>query len=127
MREHRSFSFSLLSWTDRSWPRLLHCHESVTLVDWSKGNKQELERLLASQVTVNRTAASLAELAMGACLVKSQDQQVGEGTFATVCVVADEAADGQAFAVKRLKRQSSVEEVGLFNKEIDVLSSMDHQ
>jgi len=61
---------------------------------------------------------------MGAVHGKPADRQIGEGTFATVCVVANKDDQGQA--VKRLKRQSSVEEVGLFNKEIDILSSMDH-
>ncbi|DBA97335.1 TPA: hypothetical protein ACH3X1_015073 [Trebouxia sp. C0004] len=64
---------------------------------------------------------------MGAFHGKPADRQIGEGTFATVCVVANKDDQGQAYAVKRLKRQSSVEEVGLFNKEIDILSSMDHE
>ncbi len=64
---------------------------------------------------------------MGSSNTKSKDRQVGEGTFATVCVISDTADQGQAYAIKRLKRQSSVEEVGLFNREIDVLSSMDHE
>ena len=63
---------------------------------------------------------------MGAFHGKPADRQIGEGTFATVCVVANKDSQGQAYAVKRLKRQSSVEEAGLFNKEIDILSSMDH-
>lgn len=62
---------------------------------------------------------------MGAVCAKAGDKQVGEGTFATVCVVSKDD-QGKAYAIKRLKRQSSVEEVGLFNKEIDILSSMDH-
>ena len=62
---------------------------------------------------------------MGSAFAKAGNKQVGEGTFATVCVVSEDD-QGQAYAVKRLKRQSSVEEVGLFNREIDVLSSMNH-
>lgn len=62
---------------------------------------------------------------MGASHGKSKDKKVGEGTFATVCVV-NHSDQGRAYAVKRLKRQSSVEEAGMFNKEIDILSSMDH-
>lgn len=63
---------------------------------------------------------------MGSAFAKAGTKQVGEGTFATVCVVSEDD-QGKAYAVKRLKRQSSVEEVGLFNREIDVLSSMDHR
>ena len=64
---------------------------------------------------------------MGSIWGKLNDVKVGEGTFATVSVVSDRAGpDGHAYALKRLKRQSSVEEVEMFNKEIDVLESMDH-
>ena len=63
---------------------------------------------------------------MGTSLTKAKDNKVGEGTFATVCVVADKTEPGHAYALKRLKRNSSVEDEKLFNKEIDILGSMDH-
>lgn len=63
---------------------------------------------------------------MGAAFVKAGDKQIGEGTFATVCVVAEDD-QMKAYAIKRLKRQSSIEEAGLFTREIDVLSSMSHE
>ena len=61
---------------------------------------------------------------MGAAYTKAVNKQIGEGTFATVCMVADEQRNN--VAVKHLKRKSSVEEAGLFNREIDILKSLDH-
>lgn len=61
---------------------------------------------------------------MGAAYTKAASKQIGEGTFATVCVVADEEQNN--VAIKHLKRQSSVEEVGLFNREIVILKSINH-
>ena len=61
---------------------------------------------------------------MGAAYTKADNKQIGEGTFATVCVVADKEQNN--VAIKHLKRQSSVEEVGLFNREIIILKSINH-
>ena len=61
---------------------------------------------------------------MGAVYAKAANKQIGEGTFATVSVVADDEHNN--VAIKHLKRQSSVEEVGLFNREIIILKSINH-
>ena len=61
---------------------------------------------------------------MGAAYTKAANKQIGEGTFGTVCVVTDEQQNN--VAIKHLKRNSSAEEVGLFNREIIILKSINH-
>lgn len=62
---------------------------------------------------------------MGGAFAKAGSRQIGEGTFATVCVVPEDDQN-KAYVVKRLKRQSSAVDVGLFKRESVVLGSMHH-
>ena len=67
---------------------------------------------------------------MGAAQRKLKNKKIGEGAFATVCMSSQKSGDcGETIdvAIKRMKRQSSVEDAELFDKEVDVLQRISHK
>lgn len=57
-----------------------------------------------------------------------RSRTLGEGAFATVCLGSQRSGELiEDVAIKRLKRQSSVEDSELFAKEVDVLQKISHK
>ena len=65
---------------------------------------------------------------MGFTQRKPRLKTLGEGAFATVCLTSQKSGEVvEDVAIKRLKRQSSVEDSELFAKEVDVLQKISHK
>ena len=69
---------------------------------------------------------------IGSARQKMRQKKIGEGAFATVCLSVQKSGELtndalENVAIKRLKRQSSVEDAELFDKEADVLQRISHK